>query len=368
MLFTTNKENLLSGLTTVVKASDQKAPLPALTGILFEVKDNTLHLVASDLEITIECSLPVHAEREGKIVLPAKQITDLIRKMPDNEITINAITDRHVLITYDDSEASLNGYSGDEFPHLPEFTASQSINIPERELKDILKKTSFAIDNDITRPIFNSLLIEKDIDSINFVATDTHRLAFYKYTPRETQLPDNINLLLPKKAVDELQKLLNDSEQEIRIEFNETQIRFSTPEYNLTSRLTTGNYPPYKQVIPKKYVTTATVHTKAFIESCERASLVAKSNQPLIKLTLNSNELTIFASTELGRIKDTIVVSKEGEDIDININVKYLSESLKAMDEETITISFSGTTSPLLIKPSNNYNYFNLLVPSRKNQ
>lgn len=368
MLFTTTKESLLSGLTTVVKASNQKAPLPALTGILFNVKDNVLHLTASDLEITIECSIPVHAEREGKIVLPARQITDLIRRMPDSEITINAITDRHVLITYDDSEASLNGYSGDEFPNLPEFTASQSTTILERELKDILKKTSFAIDNDITRPIFNSLLIEKDIDSINFVATDTHRLAFYKYTPHETQLPENINLLLPKKAIDELQKLLNDGEQEIKVEFNDTQIRFSTPEYTITSRLTTGNYPPYKQVIPKKYITTAVVYTKAFIESCERASLVTKSNQPLVKLTLSGNELTIFASTELGRIKDTLIINKEGEDIDININVKYLSESLRAIDEETVTISFSGQTSPLLIKPSDNNNYFNLLVPSRKNQ
>ena len=366
MNFISTKDNLLYAIQTVQRAVSPKNILPILTGILFIASDNTLTLRATDLELSIECLVPVKVIQPGKIVLPSKYIIDIIRRLPDTNIEfesndlINSIT-----IKYKSSQANIHGFFADEFPMLPPLNEGINFSVPTIIFKKMLKQTVFATGTDDNRPVFTGVLFEITNLEFKMVATDTHRLAMITEELSLT-INDLLSIIVPGKTLGELLKILNTiQDDEIKVTVMENQIFFLFNEINIISRLIKGKYPPYRQVIPQNIICKIHIKLNDLLESVERASLLSNSISQHIKLDCENSDFVIISSNnEAGHIYEEISASFEGEALQIYFNSKYLMDALRAVNSEEIHLEFSGPISPCILRTGDS-NYLSILLPVR---
>ncbi|MTI80694.1 MAG: DNA polymerase III subunit beta [Firmicutes bacterium] len=364
MKINTTKDNLLHGVQMVQRAVSAKNPKPVLSGILFNAENNNLKLMATDLEIGIECSVTVTTIEEGSIVMPAKYITEIVRKLPDVPIDIFANTDNNSIeIKYSKSEAKLHGFNADEFPSFPTVENEINFTIPAKLLKDILKQVIFATSSDENRPVFTGILFEISENELIVVATDTHRLALKKVSMAK-DLP-YIKVIIPGRTLSELTRIIANDDEEIKITLGGNQALFTLKNSVLVSRLIEGQFPAYDQVIPKNYKSRFRVNVKELLDSTERAALITKSGNQTIKLDIQQELLIIRANTEIGGVHEELNSYLEGEPMQIAFNAVYLMDVLKNIDSEEIYFELNGPLSPGVIKPVDNNNYLALILPIR---
>ncbi|WP_066634182.1 DNA polymerase III subunit beta [Desulfolucanica intricata] len=365
MNFISTKNNLLYAIQTVQRAVSPKNPLPILSGILFKASGNSLTLQATDLEMGIECSVPVKVIKEGHIVLPARYIIDIIRKLPDCDIDFNS-NDliNSVTIKYLNSQANIHGFSAEEFPIIPNTDTGQTILFENNFLKQILKQVIFATGTDENRPIFNGVLFEFNENNLTLVATDTHRLATIS-VQSETLSNEIFSVIVPAKTLSELIKITSNQDDQLKITITENQIFFIMNDIKITSRLINGRFPNYKQVIPQSYISVINLNLKEILEAVERASSLNDSNSQLIKLDCAyNNYIVVSTSNEAGQIYEEIPAVVEGEPIQIFFNSRYLIDALKAVNTENIYLNLSGPVSPCVLR-TDETNYLSLLLPVR---
>ncbi|MFZ5945040.1 MAG: DNA polymerase III subunit beta [Bacillota bacterium] len=361
------KESLLNGIQTVQKAISTKNTIPILSGISIKAAENKLFFRATDLEIGIECRVPVQVLEEGEVVLPSRHFSELVRKLPNTKIHITYLPEIiGVNIRYDDAEVDLKGWPGEEFPAIPEVNDKFSFDIDPMILKNMIRQTIFATAIDDSRPIFNGALFEIKDNNFNMVTTDTHRLAL-KSGKINLSLENNINIIIPGKTLSEVHRAIREDDDFIRIKGNENQISFENDETRIISRLIEGKFPNYQQVIPQDFKTFIKIKTKNFQETIERANLFTneKDGTSIIKIIVNNDIMQVTSKSEIGKVDEKIPIYCEGENLEISFNAKYLIDALKVIDSEDLDISLSGSLSPGIIKPGNNSNYLYLILPLR---
>jgi len=375
-----DKENLLFAIQIVQRAVSLKSPLPVLSGIKFSTYTDDLSdsvqlvLSATDLEISIRCTLTTEIEEHGSIVLPARHIVELIRHLPNVPVKLET-SDGGALLKYDQSEIFLNGFVVEEFPSLSFLTDDPVGVIKGNLLKEAIKQVVFAVTKDENRPLFSGVLFTVKEGELEMVATDTHRLAWRRVrieekvkesgVKREVDLLDNNNLsvIIPAKALLELSKIIDSTEELVRVGLTQNTIIFSTSYACLSARLLQGQYPDYQSVIPKEQETKVKLCTRRITESVERASLLTSDSLPVMKVSVDNNSILVSANSSAGYVNEEIPVSQEGPPVKIAFNVRYLGDILKVIDSKEIFIEFGGPLVPTLIRPSASEDYLTLLMP-----
>lgn len=361
-----SKDALLTGVNTVQKAVSSKNTQPVLQGVLIRAEAHSLIFEATDLEIGIRCVIPAQIEKEGVIVLPARIFSDIVRKLPDTTIEIELQNDV-INIHYYESDISLRGFDPEEFPLLPELYDAESFNLPVSLFKTMIRQTVFACSNEENRPVFTGTLLQIEGSTIRLIGTDTHRLAY-----RVAEIPNQEDFkfygIIPSKTMSEIYRLLRDEDEILTIRFNQSQVAFQFGSVHLLSRLIEGQFPNYKQVIPQTCQSKVFLSARLFQESLERASLLARdssSHANIIRLSVDSERLWIDQASEIGKISEQMDIKKEGIDVKISFNAKFLLDVLKVIDSEEIVLELSGPFSPGIIRPMDEPNYLYLALPVR---
>lgn len=359
-----DKKSLYEGIQTVKKAVSAKSTLPILSGILLKAKSEKLKLVGTDLELGIECSVNAEIIDKGSIVLPATYLTNIIRELPNKDLEIKTDQDNNAKITCDSSEFKIHGFPADEFPLLPEIESSTEYILEQKTFKQIIDQIKFATSNDESRPFLTGGLLLIENQDLKMVSTDSYRLAYTELELNE-DLSEN-RVIIPSKTLNELSKLLNSEEEEIKILIADTQILFEFSGITIISRLIEGQFPNYKQVIPNNSETKINVDRKKLLKATKRASLFVKDNSNIIKIKTKGDKLIIESTgSEVGESYEELTISKKGENTEIAFNANYLIDVLKIIDTEEVLIKLSGALSPGVIKKSQGDNYIYVIMPVR---
>ncbi len=364
ILFT--RESMLYGLQRVEKAVASKTTLPILTGICFETLNSTkLRLIATDLEIGIECIIPCVVENHGAVVLPASMFSEIIKKLPEEEITLEVGEKNKTVITCKNSLFNIAGSSVEDFPRLPDIKEEKIIKISQGLFYDMIRQTIFAVSTDETRQILIGELFEIRNERIKLVALDGYRIAV-----REGRGESSLNLerdvIIPGKTLNEFAKILSPNNDEyFTVSLTGNQILFDMGDTRVVSRLLHGEFVNYNQVIPQQFNTVVEVNKSSIINSIERAYLVAREGRGnnLIKLKIDDEGITITSNSDIGEVREQVKARTSGDSLMIAFNSKYLLDALKATDSEEVKMEFINEVNPCIVKPLNLNNQLNLVLP-----
>ena len=366
MKFTCSQQKLSKALNIVSKAVSTKTTIPVLKGIMLHTVENMLILSASDLDLSIEKIMNVNVMEEGSAVIPAKLFGDIIRKLPNEEIMIEEEENSVICIKTSKSEFKIIGFSSEEFPNLSEEEQNMNIMSFDRDIfKNMVSGTSFAATTDESRGVLTGVLIEIEESCVNMVALDGFRMAVKREFMKNAE---NKNIIISAKILNEINKIISESdgEDDIKISLGQKKAFITVDETNIILRLLEGEFISYRDILPKTCSTTVTISRSEFIESIERASLLAKEGKNnLIRVTIKNNLLTLTSKSEEGNVREEIIMEKQGEDLEIGFNSKYMLDALKAIDDEYVKIELNTSITPALIKPVEGDFYEYLVLPVR---
>ncbi|MBF7015864.1 DNA polymerase III subunit beta [Staphylococcus durrellii] len=374
MEFTIRRDYFINQLNDALKAISPRTTLPILTGIKIETKENEVILTGSDSEISIEITIPKQIDGEdivtiaesGAVVLPGRFFVDIIKKLPGKEVKLSTNDQFQTLITSGHSEFNLSGLDPDQYPLLPEVSREDAIQLSVKVLKNIIAQTNFAVSTSETRPVLTGVNWLIQNNELICTATDSHRLAVRKVDLEEDS--ENKNVIIPGKALSELNKIMSDSDDDIDIFFASNQVLFKVGNVNFISRLLEGHYPDTSRLFPENFEIKLGVNNGEFYHAIDRASLLAREGgNNVIKLS-TGNELVELSSTspEIGTVKEEVEASNvDGGNLKISFNSKYMMDALKAIDNDEVEVEFFGTMKPFILKPKDDDSVTQLILPIR---
>lgn len=367
MKFHCNQQTLARSLNTVSKAVSMRTTLPILKGILIEAKeDGTLMLTASDLEISIQKKVDANVIEAGSVVVLSKLFGDIIRKLPNEDISIEEMQDNNILIKTNSSEFTVISMPVDEFPKIGEQEAdAKEIPLSKNVFKDMVRKTSFAASIDESKGILVGILTEINQNNISMAALDGFRLAV---AHEEMNGMAENSFIISAKIMNEISKIVSDeeSEDDINISLGEKKAAFHIGDTEIILRLMEGEFIKYRDIIPSDSEITVKIGRNDLLESIERASLLAKEGKNnLIKMIISDNLLTVTSRSEEGNVKEEIIMEKTGSDLEIGFNSKFVIDVLKAIDDEAISMKFKTATAPCVVTPIEGDAYEYLILPVR---
>ena len=362
MKFQCMQEDLSRALQVVSRAIATRSTLQSLSGIYFELDDVKLRCLGTDLEIGIETSIPVTAvEGNGSFVLPGKTIADLVRKLSAEIVKIEIDeTANQAIVKAGKSVFHLNMLPLADFPQNPSQNAETTWTLTDVFLRDAIRRTNFATLPNDSRPFLSSILFELDQNRFRAVATNVSRLAVQE-GELEMAVESKISMMIPVRALQEVFKLLSGTEEEtVEVVVSERQIMFKCREASLYSRLITGQFPQYEQVIPKSSATTAIIGKNDLGSALDRVSLFVSS----VRMTLSQGKVQMNATgPDVGDAYEEIEASIEGPDLEIGFNAKFLIDFLKVTDCESVRIRFNGSRTPVLMDSEDNEKYLYVVMP-----
>lgn len=366
MKLTATKENLLFGVNAVQKAVSTKTTLPILSCIKLEAKEGTLYFSATDLEIGIQCHLPAEVIFEGAIVVPARYFQEIVRKLPDTIITLKLQGTNDLIIEYENSQMTLKTLPADDFPSIPDVVGKNEVNIQGKVLKHMVKQTVFASGTDEARPLFTGILCELTEGIFRMVATDTHRLALRQGNTL-VQPEETLSFIIPAKMLSELARLINDEEEICYLNVTNNLASFRLSNIRIICRLLEGQFPNYRQVIPSQYKSKVFIKSKSLNEAVERISLftMVNDNSKTIQMNIENNLLTVSSQSDLGQGYEQLKLDFEGEAVKIAFNSRYILDVLKVVDSDIVSLEFTGSLSPCIVRPAEDDNFLYLLLPVR---
>ena len=364
MKFNCSQKKFLEAVLTVQNAVSGRSSMPILEGILIETEKDVLKLVGSDLDLGIECHMEADILQEGSIVLPARLLSDILRKLPEAELEISVLDNNSVKITCLNSLVTLQGIAPDEYPSLPDIDENQPIEIPKQLLVSMIRETLFAVAVDDARPILTGALLEINDKDAVMVCLDGYRLALRKGvldTPHES-----VRVIIPGKSLAEIGKIIQEDDRQISITVSERHVLFDLGYTRIISRVLEGEYINYKQIIPEDYKSRVKVDTKILTSSIDRASLIAREGKNnLIKLTVQDQKMVISSNSEVGQVYEEIPILLEGKELEIAFNSRYFMDMLKVMGDPEVCLDFTTNVSPCVIRPIDSGDYTYLLLPVR---
>lgn len=358
----TQKE-LQKHINIAQKAISSRTAIQILEGILFVAKDNYLKLTSTDLELSVETKVPCIVEQEGSIVINSSMIGNIVRKLPDAPVTINTVGES-IQIKCLQSEFNLIGQDPVDYPHLPDKNEETKLTLKEEVLKDAIKQTVFAASIDETRPALTGVLFKAAEKSMDFVALDGFRISLRNINLDKEY--NEIKEIIPARALNELQKILDGSE-DINISFVPGHVIFEVRDTLVYSRLLEGKFINYSDIISFDYETKVVVDKKLLQSSLERASLLASVEKAnLVKLNVKDGNIHISSNSEIGSVNENVICDKTGEDLEIAFNARYILDGLKIIDSEKCELLFTGSLNPCIIRPiDDDINYTYLVLPVR---
>ena len=369
-----SKTNFVKSLSFVQNIVESKATIPILANVLLEAKQGRLNVSATDMDITIFDKIKVNnIESEGSTSVPAQTLYNVIKELSDDN-PINLSYDQNSKKLSLDSSNSKFVFSclpKEEFPISSNETFKTNFDLESDLLKEIIDKTYFATSNEETRYYLNGLYLHTTtLNNKNYlrtVATDGHRLAQYQINTPQAIVKNNFGVIIPKKLIFELRKLIDDLKGNIKIELSERKIKLSFNETIIISKLIDGKFPDYEKVIPKNTSNAFSINRKKFLESINRISTISSEKSKAIKLNLNKDKLTISASNleEGGSGIEEITIKYSGPTLDIGFNSGYLKEIINQLTLDEITILFSDSTAPTIIKDASKAESLYVLMPMR---
>ena len=362
------KDNLLKALNSVIKGVATKTTNPILEGILIQTNDNQIKLTTYDMELGIEYIIDSEVKQQGSTVVNAIMFSEIIRKLPDSEIYITLNENNLLEIECEGSLYKLATMNPDEFPELPKIEVENSIDLEQNMLKNMIKRTIFAVSTEENRQIFTGCLFEVENNKLNVVAVDGFRLAL-----RSIYLPVKVSdfkAVIPGKTLNEINKILSDSFENIKIGIAKNQALFEMENCKIVSRTLDGEFLNYKSVIPNTWETRIKVNKNNLQDSFERISLISassieKEKKYPVKVSVDIGKIIISCTNQTGEAKEEIFISTEGKNIEVGFNPKYFLDALKAIDDEEVFVEFGTNISPCLVKPIENNEYVYMILPIR---
>ena len=362
MKFSVTKEKLLECLQQVQNVVSTRTTLPILSNVLLQTNGSEVRLTTTDLDVGVRGSFEAQIEKEGATTLPARRLFTIIRELPSSEIQFDVDGKNAASIRSGQSFFKILGLPEEEFPPLPKFDDSKVVNIRQKDLRDGLRKTSYAISTDETRYVLNGVLFSFKDNKLTLVATDGRRLAMLDID-LEFPRSHEADIIVPTKAVTELQRLLTD-EGDVRVSVGSGQIAFDLNNTLLVSKLIEGNYPNYRQVIPGEMKERVTLERETLLNSLRRVSLLASDKSNSIKLNFSKNNIDITANTpEVGEAKESLPVAYKGREFSIAFNPEFLMAPLRNLAEDEIFLDLIDEMSPGVIKIQSPFLY--VLMPMR---
>lgn len=374
MEFSIKRDYFITQLNDTLKAISPRTTLPILTGIKIEATNEGVELTGSDSEISIEITIPnqvdgediVEVKEPGSVVLPGRFFVDIIKKLPGKDVKLSTNEQFQTLITSGHSEFNLSGLDPDQYPLLPQVSSDDALQLPIKVLKNIIAQTNFAVSTSETRPVLTGVnwLIQEN--ELICTATDSHRLAVRKLKLEE-EIEDK-NVIIPGKALAELNKIMTENEEHIDIFFASNQVLFRVGHINFISRLLEGHYPDTSRLFPENYEIKLGLDNNDFYHAIDRASLLAREGgNNVIKLS-TGDALVELSSTspEIGTVKEEVTAQDvEGGNLKISFNSKYMMDALKAIDNDEVEVEFFGTMKPFILKPKDDDTVTQLILPIR---
>ena len=362
------KDKILKAINSVVKGVASKTTMPILEGILIQTNDNEIKLTTYDLEIGIEYVIECDVKEQGSTVVNAIMFSEIIRKLPDTEINISVNSNNLLEIECEGALYKLATMNPDEFPELPKIEIENSIEIEQNALKNMIRKTIFAVSTEESRPIFTGCLFEIENNKLSLVAVDGFRLALRSmYLNKQS---NNFSAVIPGRTLNEVNKIISDSFEPIKIGVSKNQALFEMENCKIVTRILDGEFLNYKNVIPNTWETRIRVN-KNNIQNCfERISLISssaveKEKKYPVKVNVDIGKVVISCTNQTGDAKEELYVSTEGKNLEAGFNPKYFLDSFKAIDDEEVYIEFGSSISPCLVKSVENNDYTYMILPIR---
>ena len=363
MKITCQKSILVDAVSNVLRGVSSKSPIPALEGILLKTEDKALTLVGYDLELGIITSIEADIEEPGEIVISARLLLDIIRKIPSDTIFMSTDEKELTVIKGGAAEFTILGIPASNYPELPVVDESTNLVMKQGVLKSMIDQTLFAIATTDSKPVHTGSLFDIGKESITIVSVDGYRLALR----REAFLADQeTSFIVPGKTLAEISKLLKDEESEVCMVVSHKYIIFKIDGYRVISRLLEGEFLDYNAAIPKTEKTTVEVSTRLLTEGIERTSLLISDRlRSPIKLNIADDKIRISCSTTIGKAYDEVDCKISGEGVNMGFNNKYLLDALKASDCDMVKLQINGALSPMRVIPPEGENFLFLVLPVR---
>ena len=363
-----DKDKILKAINSVTKAVASKTTMPILEGILIQTNDKEVKLTTYDLEIGIEYIIEAEVEEQGATVVNATMFSEIIRKLPDTEIKIYLNDKNLLVIECEGSLYKLATMNPNEFPELPQINIENSIELEQNALKEMIRKTIFAVSTEENRPIFTGCLFEVVDNKLNLVAVDGFRLA-WKTKYLQTKVND-FSAVIPGRTLNEINKIILDNFDTIQIGIAKNQALFEMENCKIVTRLLDGEFLNYSNVIPSMWDTRIRVN-KSNMQNCfERVSLISSSSiekekKYPVKVSIEIGKVTISCTNQTGDAKEEMFVSTEGKNLEAGFNPKYFLDAFRAIDDEEVFIDFGTSISPCIIRPIDNGDYIYMILPIR---
>ncbi len=356
------KSDLLNGINIVLKAVPVKTTMPILDCILIDVKDNNIMLVANDMELGIKTIIEGNVIEEGRVAINSKIFADIIRKLPDNEVNIHSDDNYVTYINCEKARFNISGKCADEFPDIPEISKDRMIEISQFTLKEIIRQTVFSISDNENKNIMAGELFEINDGVLRIVALDGHRISIRKVNLKENYA--DVKVIIPGKALNEISKILSGEINDMmKLYITDRHIMFEFNNTVVLSRLIEGDYYKIDQMLKYDYETKITINKKVFLNCIERSILLVKENEkkPVI-IGIGDENMELKMNTSIGSMNEELSIVKEGKDLLIGFNPKFLFEALRVIDDEEIDIYLINQKSPCFIRNEED-TYLYLILP-----
>ena len=358
-----NGLDLSDAVLKVVKAVSSKQTNPILEGIKLTASKDTLTLLATDTELSIETSIRADILIEGAIVVPGKYFSDFIKKLDKEHIELSFL-EGQLKIKYEDSDSMIQTMPADDFPVIDRDIDESSFTINQREFRDMVNKTAFSCCQDDSRPILKGCLLEIEDGLITCVALDGFRLAVAK--KNIAAMSKNQRIICPQRALLEICRILEKDDEDITVTLKKNILKVESDNTCVTARLLEGEFINYKNIIPKDFMTGIVVNTQLFLQSVERASILARQDRyNLIKLDIREKHLSVISNSAIGNVNEIVPINLEGKDLTISLNSRYILEALRTVNEEYIRMNFNSSVSPCIIAPLSGEEFLYLILPVR---
>ena len=356
------KSNLNKAVGIVMKAVPTRTTMNILECILINATTNEIKFTGNDMELGIETIVEGEIIEKGKIAIDAKLFSEIVRKLPDNDITLTTDSNNNALITCEKSKFNIAGKSGDDFSYLPAIIKDKMITLSQFQLKEVINQTIFSIAINDNNKMMTGELFEVNEGTLKVVGLDGHRIAI-----RNIKLEgrsDDVRVVIPGKTLQEISKILNaDAESFVNIYFTNNHVLFEFDQTHVVSRLIEGDYFKISQMLSNDYETKVSINKKEFLDSIDRANLLIREGdkKPIIINILNGL-LQVNVNSAIGALNEDIDIDKEGKDIMIGFNHKFLMDALRVIDDENVTMYLVNHKSPCFIRDKEE-KYIYLILP-----
>lgn len=357
--------DLSDAVLKVSKALSVKTSNPVLEGIKISAKGDTLTLLATDMELTIEKKIKAEILMEGETVVVGKYFVELAKKLENEQVELCKIDDGELQIKYSDSISELQVFPIENYPKIEKSEKGDSFIILQKDFKKIIERTAFSCSMDDSRPILKGCLFEIENGILTVVSLDGFRMSVDK---KEIEASGNFKAVIPSRTLTEITKLLDKDDEKVKVILEKNVLYIEVENTSLISRLIEGEFVKYNHILPVNFSNTAVINKSTLLNSIERASIIAKNDRyNIIKLEIKENYMTVSAKSEIGSVNENVNITLTGKDLTIAFNGKYIVDFLKIIDEEFIYMKLNTSIDPCIFSPVGDKDFSYLVLPVRIN-